>query len=165
MQVGIVVPAWNVAAYPGDTAASALARTYANWRLVVVDDGSADGTSAVMEACSDPRINLIPHANAGVSPARNRGLAALGPADAVLFLDGDDHLVPDASARLVAALDEAPGAVAAAGVYALAGRVRRSVAGDVLERLLRRNICERGIGRTFQPDAPRQPAGGRRRSE
>jgi glycosyltransferase involved in cell wall biosynthesis len=140
MQVGIVVPAWNVAAYLGDTLASVLAQTHANWRLVVVDDGSTDGTAEVVKAFADARIDLVRQANAGVSAARNRGLRVLcDTADAVLFLDGDDWLAVDALSQLVTALRAAPTAVAAVGPCAIGGRVRRATSGDVLEPLLWRN--------------------------
>jgi glycosyltransferase involved in cell wall biosynthesis len=140
MQVGLVIPAWNVAPYLNETIASVLAQTHAAWRLVVVDDGSTDSTGAVVESCSDPRISLIRQANAGVSAARNHGLAALDDeAEAVLFLDGDDRLAQDALARMVAALHAARKAVAAVGPCVIGGQVRRAASGDVLERLLWRN--------------------------
>lgn len=140
MQVGIVVPAWNVAAYLGDTLVSVLTQTHSDWRMVVVDDGSTDDTADVVKANADSRIELVRQTNAGVSAARNRGLKAVGDAaDAVLFLDGDDWLAPDALARLVAALRTAPKAVAAVGPWTNGAHVRQAVHGDVLERLLWRN--------------------------
>lgn len=140
MRIGIVIPAWNVAVYLGKALASVLAQTHADWRLVVVDDGSTDDTAAVVAAFADARTSLVQQANAGVSAARNRGLDALDDAaEAVLFLDGDDWLAEDALARMVAALRVGRGAVAAVGPCAIGARVRRVASGDVLERLLWRN--------------------------
>jgi glycosyltransferase involved in cell wall biosynthesis len=140
MRIGIVVPAWNVAAYLGETMRSVVTQTHADWRLVVVNDGSTDETGAVAAALDDNRVTLLSQPNAGVSAARNRGLQAVGDtSDAVLFLDGDDWLAPDALARLVAALRAAPKAVAAVGACVIGGRVLRAMSGDVLERLLWRN--------------------------
>ena len=112
MRVGIVVPAWNVAPFVGDALRSLIRQTWPDWRAVVVDDGSTDATVEAASAIDDPRIRVILQGNAGVSAARNRGLAAL-EADAFLFLDADDWLLPDALALLVRAL--AP-RLAAAGV-------------------------------------------------
>src|ERR1700722_16212125 len=80
MRVGIVIAAYNAASWIGDAIASVIAQTYRDWILVVVDDGSADGTADVVGGFADPRIRLVRQANAGVSAARNRGGAAPGAA-------------------------------------------------------------------------------------
>ena len=154
MKIGVVTPAYNVAAYIGETIASLIAQSHADWALFVVDDGSTDATADVVTGFADPRIRLLRQANAGVSAARNRGIAALDDtSDAVLFLDGDDRLAPDALARLVAALAGEPGAVAAYGAYAYVSEDGTRItetrpgpfpAGDILERLLERNLFANG---------------------
>ncbi len=159
MLIGIVTPAFNVAAYIGDTIRSVLAQTFRDWTMVVVDDGSADATAEVVSGFGDPRVRLISQANAGVSAARNRGAAALH-CDALLFLDGDDCLAPFALEALAQALDAAPGAVAAVGAYERGGRVYPAVSGDLLGRLLVRNLfvngghvlIRRGAVRPFRDD-------------
>ena len=77
MHIGVVVPAYNAASWVGDAIASVIAQTHRDWSLVVVDDGSTDGTGAVAANFRDARIRLIRQANAGVSAARNRGIAEL----------------------------------------------------------------------------------------
>ena len=145
MRVGIVTPAWNMAPWIAETIRSAIAQTHTDWRMVVIDDGSTDATADVVAGFHDDRITLLRQANAGVSVARNRGLAALDASvDAVLCLDADDCLTADALARLVAALRAAPGTVAAAGPCAITGRVLRPPAGDLVEPLLRRNRFANG---------------------
>jgi len=153
LPVAVVVPAHNAAAWLSAAIRSVLAQTLADWRLVVIDDGSTDTTAAIAAGFADPRIRLIRQANAGVSVARNRGAAAAlaAGARALLFLDADDFLAPDALARLAAALAEAPHAVAASGGFAPvtedgapAGRARRAESGDVLARLLTRNLFANG---------------------
>lgn len=148
MRIGIVVPAFNAALWIGDAITSVIAQTHRDWTMVVVDDGSVDATAAVVAGFADPRVLVVRQVNAGVSAARNRGIAALaaGRVDALLFLDADDWLARDALSRLADALDGSPGAVAAVGAYTFvdAGRCRRPWAGDVLERLLVGNLFANG---------------------
>lgn len=143
MRIGIVVPAHNVARYIGDTVCSVLAQSHREWTMVVVDDGSSDGTAGVVRTCPDRRIRLIVQPNGGVSAARNRGVRDLD-CDAVLFLDGDDCLAPRALAVLSDTLLHAPRAIAAVGAYARGGRVYRPASGDILQRLLVRNLFANG---------------------
>src|SRR5271166_566814 len=117
--------------------------------MVVVDDGSTDGTTCIAAMVADPRISLIRQDNAGVSAARNRGIAA-STSDACIFLDADDWLAPDALLRLAVALDASPRADAASGGYARVApdgstrSVRPPPQGALLERLLVRNLFANG---------------------
>lgn len=103
--ISIIVPAYNVAAYLEASLDSVLAQTYGNWELVLVDDGSTDGTSTVCDhyAERDSRIKVIHKKNGGAAEARNFGLdAATGRY--IMFLEGDDYLSKDMMASLLAAL-------------------------------------------------------------
>jgi len=118
--------------------------------MTIVDDGSNDETATLAAGFDDPRLRLIRQRNAGVSAARNIGLGATG-ADAVLFLDADDWLSPNALASLATALRADPHAIAAVGPYArvpdggaAGGRVVRPRSGDLLESLLVRNLFANG---------------------
>lgn len=158
MRIDIIVPAFDAAPYIGDAIRSVLAQTHRYWTMTIVDDGSTDETAAVAAIFEDPRIRLLRQRNAGVSAARNLGLTASN-ADAVLFLDADDWLSPDALFTLSEALREAPNAIAAVGPYrrvrdrgsnrgpkgAFGGRrVWRPASGDLLESLLVRNMFANG---------------------
>ncbi len=149
MRVGVVIPAYNVAPWLSDAMRSVLSQTYRDWSLVVVDDGSTDPTPEIAASFIDPRIRLIRQSNHGVSAARNRGLAAI-TADAILFLDADDWLAPDALAMLSDALADCPWAVAAASGYARVspgGAARHAApppSGALLSRLLVRNLFANG---------------------
>jgi hypothetical protein len=153
-RVGIVIPAFNAAAWIETCLGSLLAQTHGQWVAVVVDDGSTDDTRAIVAGLVEPRIALAPQAHAGVSAARNRGIAALPDCDAVLFLDADDWLAPDALARLLGALETFPSAVAAAGACGFVledarrgvqpRRVKRPPAGELLALLLERNLFANG---------------------
>jgi glycosyltransferase involved in cell wall biosynthesis len=147
MRIGIVTPAWNAAPWISDTIRSVLGQSHSDWTMVVVDDGSTDATAETVAGSGDPRIRLICQPHAGVSAARNRGISVTpNDADALLFLDADDWLEPDALSRLSRALDAAVDAVAAVGGYTFVGshRIRRPPSGDILEHLLVRNLFANG---------------------
>lgn len=153
--VSILTPAYDVARFIGATLDSVLAQTSADWEMVVVDDGSQDGTAAVVATRRDPRIRLIRQENAGVSAARSRAMEA-ARGRAILFLDADDWLAPDALARLSTTLQAAPEAVGAYGSFAFVAEdsepgdppLRRKIgpfpAGDILERLVVQNLFANG---------------------
>jgi len=155
IRVSIITPAYDVAGFVGDAVASARAQSHRDWEMVVVDDGSRDGTAreAGRAAEGDPRVTVLRQANAGVSAARNAGIAAT-TGDALLFLDADDWLAPDALARLAAALGGP--AVAAYGPWApvvesahpgdapIRVRTGPFPDGDILETLLVRNLLANG---------------------
>lgn len=89
--VSIVIPTYNHARFVGDAIECALAQQYDDFEVIVVDDGSTDETAAVLSAYED-RIVHIHQQNAGLSAARNHGLA-VARGELILFLDADD-LIP-----------------------------------------------------------------------
>ena len=146
----------------GDAIASLLVQTHHDWTLVVVDDGSIDGTARAVAGVADPRVRLIRQANTGVSVARNRGVEELvGGIPALVFLDADDWLAPDALARLVASLVSSPDAIGAVGPYTFGdtGSTRRPPSGDLLQRLLVRNLFANGGHLLLRTEAVRAAGG------
>ena len=153
MQITVVTPAYNAAGTIADTLCSVLTQSHRSLHLVVVDDGSTDDTAAIVALLSDPRLTLLRQPNAGVSAARNRGMAA-AQGEALLFLDADDWLAPTALATLAATLQAAPDAIAAVGAFARvsasgvpprASRYRPARAPrDLLPDLLVRNLFANG---------------------
>ncbi len=93
--VSVITPAWNAAAFIGETIESVQAQTITDWEMVIVDDGSTDTTPAVVEsyAARDPRIHLLRQPNSGPSAARNRAMAA-ARGQFFAFLDSDDRWSP-----------------------------------------------------------------------
>lgn len=102
-RVSIITPCYNGARFVAETIESVLRQTYADWEMIVVDDGSSDGSDRVIEAYvdRDPRIHLIRQANAGTACARN---AALRQASGryIALLDADDLWEPDFLERQLA---------------------------------------------------------------
>lgn len=104
-RVSIVLATYNQATWLGRTIASVRAQRFADWELLVVDDGSTDDTAAVVAATGDDaRIHYLPGPRRERAAARNRGLRA-ARGEFVSFLDGDDLWEPDKLARQVATLD------------------------------------------------------------
>lgn len=90
--IGVVIPTYNRAHCVGEALESILNQEVPVDRIVVVDDGSTDDTEAVLRRFGS-RIEVIRQTNAGVSTARNRGIAALDT-EWVTFLDSDDLWLP-----------------------------------------------------------------------
>jgi glycosyltransferase involved in cell wall biosynthesis len=94
LSVGIVIPTYNSAATVTAAIESAFAQEPAPAQIVVVDDGSTDGTADALRQYAG-RIEYVRQANRGPAAARNAGLARL-LTDTVVFLDADDLLLPGA---------------------------------------------------------------------
>lgn len=118
LDVSVVVPCYNGAAFVRKTVESALAESELAIEVVVVDDGSTDDSATVVAALAeaDSRLRLVRQDNSGVAAARNAGLAAIDRAGTcVLFLDADDVLEPGALRALWEVLDQHSEAPAVAG--------------------------------------------------
>ncbi len=115
-RVAVIMPAWNAAATIGEAMASVVSQTLAEWELIVVDDGSTDGTLSLARALADaePRCRVLALPNGGVGTARNRGVMA-STAPWVVFLDSDDWLLPHALASFMEGGDADPDAGAIVG--------------------------------------------------
>ena len=111
--VSILIPAYNAEPYLAETLRSALAQTWARKEIVVVDDGSKDGTAAVARSFADAGIRFLAQPNAGAAAARNRAFRGCS-GDYIQYLDADDLLAPDKiEVQLRRLEEEGPDCVAA----------------------------------------------------
>lgn len=91
----IVLPTYNRAGLLPRAVGSVLDQTFTDWELLVVDDGSKDGTAELLQTYSDPRIRALRNAvNRERSYSRNRAIAE-ARGDFICFLDSDDEWLPD----------------------------------------------------------------------
>lgn len=98
--VSIIMPCYNAERFLADAIQSVLSQSYQNWELIIVDDGSTDGSRDTMLSFTDERIRVLSQENAGVSSARNLALSNMR-GDFFCFLDADDRLpVNSVKARL-----------------------------------------------------------------
>jgi len=108
--VSAIIPAYNAAGFLREAIESVLAQRHGSVECIVVDDGSTDGTAAVVDDFGSS-VRLIRQDNRGVAAARNRGAAA-SRASLLAFLDADDRWDPDRLRRGVEALHADPAAEA-----------------------------------------------------
>ena len=127
----IVVPTYNRAKTLQRTLDSCFAQTYADFEVIVVDDGSSDGTLEALGTNTDPRLVVVPQQNAGPAAARNHGMRR-ARGSYIAFLDSDDLWYPEFLATAQAQLEAEPNVL-------LYGQI----------------IVDRGVGRYWiKPDRP-----------
>lgn len=105
-RVSVVIPVFNSEKHIGAAIDSALGQSYRNLEVIVVDDGSTDGTSKILESYGN-KIRMIRQHNLGASLARNRGIEDSAGCY-VAFLDADDLWMEDKIAKQIAILEKFP---------------------------------------------------------
>ena len=121
-RISVVVPIYNVEAYLQPCLRSIAAQTFTDLDVVMVDDGSTDGSGRIADefASGDERFRLVRQANGGLSSARNTGIEE-SAGEFLAFVDSDDVLPADAYERLLGALDETGSDFATGNVHRLDG--------------------------------------------
>ena len=94
--VSVIVPVYNVEPYLRECLDSIINQTYTDLQIIVIDDGSTDGSGAICDAyaAKDPRIQVVHQENRGLSAARNHGIE-LATGEYLNFVDSDDYPLPD----------------------------------------------------------------------
>ena len=95
--ISIIMPAYNAGLFIKEAINSVLRQSYANWELIIINDGSTDETEKIVKAFQEKRIRYFNQLNKGVSAARNVGLSKMN-GEYFCFLDADDVL-PSESLR------------------------------------------------------------------
>lgn len=113
--VSIIIPVYNADKYLAETLSSALAQTWPNIEVIVVDDGSEDNSLSVARKFESSNVRILSQKNRGASAARNVGLKA-AKGKYIQFLDADDMISPDKIAAQVEALEKEPGKIAACSI-------------------------------------------------
>lgn len=123
--VSVIVPVWNGEKYLEECVESILGQSLREIEIILVDDGSTDGTWPLMErfAERDGRIRLLRRANSGVSEARNAGLD-ISTGRYIRFVDADDRLPPDSMRLLVEKAQERDSDLVLAAYTEVLGRGR-----------------------------------------
>ena len=110
-RVSVIIIFLNEARFLGEAIESVRAQSFTDWELILVDDGSTDGSSDIARAASDSeRIRIIDHpghSNRGMSASRNAGIA-VSRGEFIAFLDADDVWSPDKLAEQLAIFDADP---------------------------------------------------------
>lgn len=109
----VIIPLYNKAPYVGKTVESVLGQTFGDYELIIVDNGSNDGSHEIVVAFTDHRIKIVRlEENVGVSNARNKGVA-MASAPIVTFLDADDWWEPTFLEEMAGLIERHPDA----GIY------------------------------------------------
>lgn len=112
--LSVVMPVYNAAAYVDEAVASVLGQTLSDLEVILVDDGSTDGSGALCDAWPDRdgRVRVIHKSNAGQGAARNDGIR-VARGKYVAFVDSDDLLLPETYATAVEMLESSSASLAA----------------------------------------------------
>lgn len=105
-KISVIIPVYNAAPYLRECLDSVLNQTYVNLEIMLIDDGSTDGSGALCDAYAvrDGRVRVFHQENRGQSAARNVGLDAM-TGDLIAFVDADDVAAPGMLEQLLAALN------------------------------------------------------------
>ena len=126
LKVSAVIPCYNYGRFLGEAIESVLSQTFSAHEIIVVDDGSTDGTPEVARRYGE-KIRYHRTENRGVSAARNAGIA-LAEGDLIAFLDADDRWLPNKLECQVPVFDGTPGV----GLVHARSRVFDGVTGESL---------------------------------
>lgn len=105
--ISIIIPLYNKEKYIRETLQSCVNQDYDNYEILIIDDGSKDGSAEIVKSFSCDKIRYVLQENAGVSTARNNG-AKLAKGEWLLMLDADDTILPDALALYSQAVNNRP---------------------------------------------------------
>ena len=127
-KISVVLPVYNAEAYVDKAIESMLHQTYADFELIVINDGSTDRSLEIVRSYADPRIKVVSRENRGLVASLNEGIA-LAQGEYIARMDADDISLPQRFEKQVALLDAMP-TVAVCGTWADVIDAQGAVKGD-----------------------------------
>ncbi len=129
--ISVIVPVYNVEDYLRECLDSIISQTYTNLEIILVDDGSPDGSGTICDeyAKKDSRIKVIHQQNSGVSVARNTGLKAV-TGDYIGFVDSDDYIEPNMYEELHRCLIENDADMSVCGIKQFGAKTKSDFYGN-----------------------------------
>src|SRR5690349_6121929 len=112
-KVSVLIPCYNSEKYIGETRESVFRQTWPELEVIVVDDGSTDGSAAVVRSFEGRSLHFLQQPNRGSTSARNL-CCSLATGEFIQYLDADDLIAPDKIARQMGRLQLAPRCIASA---------------------------------------------------
>lgn len=127
-KISIIVPVYNISSFLSQCIESILAQTYKNYELILIDDGSTDGSEHICDefAENDKRINVIHKKNEGLVRARKTGIDRAS-GEFIAYVDGDDWLEPNMLERLYETMIKENVDIVMCGRYEDTGDTHRQV--------------------------------------
>lgn len=107
LPVSVILPFYNAARHLGEAIQSILCQTYPDFELILIDDGSSDGSAAIARSFTDPRIRFVRQQNAGLAATLNKAIG-LARYDFIARMDADDLSFPERFEKQIAFLDAHP---------------------------------------------------------
>lgn len=144
--ISIITPVYNVSGYLNKCVESVRQQTYPTWELLLVDDGSSDGSDRQCDdwASRDERITALHNSHGGAAMARNTGLAQ-AKGDYLYFMDSDDWIEPDLLESLLDAMQRHDADIAVCGAFFEYPERTKTVSYTKDERVLHRDEALRMI--------------------
>ncbi len=124
--VSVNIPCFNSAKFIGETLKSVLNQTYTDFEIIVMDDGSTDGTGRIVNSLRDSRIKYFYKANEGLSETRNKGILA-SAGKYIAFLDHDDIWLPQKLEKEMAILETGDAGLVFSDCYISRGGIREKM--------------------------------------
>jgi glycosyltransferase involved in cell wall biosynthesis len=163
-KVSICIPTYNRKDYLKETLDSVFTQTYRDYEVVIVDDGSTDGTEEMIKTAGY-KVRYYWQKNAGDAAARNR-LIELAGGKFITFIDSDDLLMPDAVERMMKVMEAEGGDIVVYGPYLridengnVYGRYKRKLYSGHITKYLFQNILVHSCG-SMLPKKVLEAAGG-----
>lgn len=138
--ISVIIPLYNKNLAIAHTIESVIAQSYKDWELLIIDDGSNDGSDQIAKQYTlDKRIHYIYKSNGGVSSARNMGIQ-MAKGEWLLYIDADDYLLPNALETLLNLAKKFKVNIATSNFYVEAKEIKKRCLYNVKEGIVSNNF-------------------------